>query len=116
MAVEREIVGQPFVTIGSCFIALQINIFVLHTSPKPLNEDVVNGAAATIHADVDVIGLQPFNEESTGELSSLIGIEDLRPAMVKCFVESSRQNSTSMLLDNRQLITCRLYQSITATR
>ena len=55
VAVEFEILFQPFVTIGSGFVALQVNVFVLQRSPQTFDEHVVQSATFAIHADLDVV-------------------------------------------------------------
>jgi hypothetical protein len=45
------------------------------------DKDVVAPAPATIHADPDAVIRQQAREGGTGELSALVGGEDLRPAV-----------------------------------
>lgn len=33
LCVVGNIIGKPFVAIGSCFVFVHVNVFVLHTSP-----------------------------------------------------------------------------------
>src|SRR5512147_2359171 len=47
-------------------------------SPQPLDEDVVEPAAAPVHADRDAGGFEPGRECGAGELRALIAVEDLR--------------------------------------
>ena len=53
VAVEREVSCESSLTIGSRFVLLEVDVFVLDASPESLDKHVVQGAAATIHADVD---------------------------------------------------------------
>src|SRR3954454_13745451 len=59
---------------------MQVYVFVFQASPQPLDEDVVHAPALAVHADPDAVGLQHAGEVGAGELTALIGIEDLRPA------------------------------------
>ena len=43
-------VRQPFVTIGSRFVAVEIDVFVFHGSPKVFDEHGVERGSATVHA------------------------------------------------------------------
>jgi hypothetical protein len=47
-------------------------------APKPLDEDVIEGASTTIHADTDVGSFQFVGEGVRGELHALVSIEDVR--------------------------------------
>lgn len=55
MVVEVEVGGQPNVQLTYCVILVEIDVFVLDAAPLTFAEDIVEeGAAATIHADLDV--------------------------------------------------------------
>ena len=49
--VEFEIVPQAFDRLRDVFVSVQINFFVFHTAPQSFDEDVVQRASASIHAD-----------------------------------------------------------------
>ena len=54
---------------------------------------------------------------SAGELTALIGVEDLRRAETgQGLLRASTQKSPSIVFDSRHASTCRLNQSKTATR
>ena len=59
-------------------IPLEIDVLVLDGAPEPLDEDVVEGAPTTIHADTNMGGFQLVGEGVRGELHALVGIEDVR--------------------------------------
>lgn len=50
--VKRKVGSQPNHQFWYMAIAPQVNILVLHTAPKPLHEDVIQGAATTVHTDL----------------------------------------------------------------
>src|SRR5690349_20642237 len=54
----------------------QVDPFVLHGPPKPLDEDVVVAASTPVHADLDAMIQQHPGERFAGELRALIGVED----------------------------------------
>jgi hypothetical protein len=60
-------------TIG---VGSQVKMLVFDGSPKPFDENVVQGTALGIHANFYCVGKQRFGEIMTGELTTLIGIED----------------------------------------
>ena len=61
---------------------MQIDLLVLDRSPEALDEDVVSPCALAVHADRDAVVGQHFGEFGTGELATLIGIEDLWTAVL----------------------------------
>ncbi len=54
MVVEVEIGARPNVQPTYCVILVEIDVFVLYAAPKAFAADVVEGAAAAIHADLNV--------------------------------------------------------------
>ncbi len=51
VVVELKVLPQLTATIPDACILLQIDLLVLHASPKPFDHDVVETAAAAVHAD-----------------------------------------------------------------
>jgi hypothetical protein len=123
------VVGQPFSDPGAGFRPgfkrIEINAFIFQGSPEPLDHPVINPATFAIyyrqvickiterHGYLDIRILQRLRPFKTGELAALIsGL----PYLVMASFKASTQKSASMLFDNRQLKTLRLYQSIIATK
>ena len=50
--VDVEVVRKPGSSIVAVHVPFQIDILVLDAAPKPLNENVVEGTAPAIHADL----------------------------------------------------------------
>jgi hypothetical protein len=103
--------------IADRLVGVQIDVLVLERTPQPLHEDVVGPAALAIHADLDAFFFEPSGEGFTAELTSLIGVEDLRLAVLaeslfQCF-DTER---CLQVIDTRQDSTRRLNQSMTAAR
>lgn len=59
---------------------VQMARFVLERAPQLLDEDIVHAAAAAVHGDRHLGILEPAGEIEAGELTALVGVEDLRPA------------------------------------
>lgn len=57
-------------------------MLVLHREPESFDEDIVHSSPLAVHTDLDAVGLQDAGELLTAELTNLIGVEDLRPALV----------------------------------
>ena len=56
----------------------EVNQLVFEGPPKAFDEDIVDGAFATIHADADGSVFEDLKEVHGSELGSLIGVEDER--------------------------------------
>ena len=98
-------------------VGVQVDVFVFERTPQPLDENVVSPPAFAIHTDLDALFFEPSGEGFTGELTSLIGVEDLRRALLmESLFSASIQNPVSIVMDNRQASTRRLNQSTTAAR
>ena len=59
-------------------IILDFDVFVFQRPPETLHFCIIPTATSSIHADLNVVSLQLFNELIAGELAALVGIEDFR--------------------------------------
>ena len=65
---------------------MQINLFIFHCTPESLNKDSVPPGTLAIHADSNIVILQVLSKSQASELAALVGIHDLRFAViVDCF-------------------------------
>src|SRR3972149_7704203 len=80
--VEIEVDADTPVRLGDRAVGVQVHLFVLHAPPESLDEDVVNPAAFAIHADLDIGVFEYFGKVLAGELAALVGVEDLRGAVL----------------------------------
>ena len=78
--VEVEIADKPLVQRRHVQILLEIDILIFQTPPEPLDHNIVRASALPVHADKNGCSLQNPCEIITGELTSLISIENLRLA------------------------------------
>ena len=78
---EAEVGLKPLSEISNAVVGVEVDMLVLHRAPEPFDKDVVHPPSFAIHADLDLVGLQDAGELLAGELTPLIGVEDLRPAV-----------------------------------
>src|SRR5262245_30374029 len=76
--VELKISPQACDGLRRGFVITDVDVFVFDASPEPLNEDVVQRSASTIHADGDLALFENPGECAAGALRPLIRVEDLR--------------------------------------
>src|SRR5690349_825523 len=62
-------------------IGMEVDLLVFEAAPQSLDKDVVHAPALTVHADHDPVPFQGAGEVVAGELATLGGIEDVRPAI-----------------------------------
>ena len=86
--IEEEVFLQPSLESGYRFIVLDVEVFIFDTAPEALDEDIVEDSALSIHTDTDVSVFQGRGEGQGGELSALIGVEDLRGSLPEGHLES----------------------------
>ena len=104
---------RPEAVVG---VGLQVNFFVLQAASQPLDKDVVQPAPAAVHADPHLGGFQLVGKCCAGELRPWSVLKISGRPLRRASSRASRQNEVSIVFDRRQARTCRLYQSITATR
>ncbi len=61
MVVEVEIGGQPGTQLRHRVILVEIDVFTFNATPQLFAEDVVEGASAAVHADLNVGCKQAVN-------------------------------------------------------
>jgi hypothetical protein len=77
---KREVASEAGPDVGDGLVGVQVDLFVFHGAPEPLDEYVVPPAALAVPADLNLVGPQHAQEVGAGELRALIGVEDLGPA------------------------------------
>ena len=77
---------------------IYINFFILHTAPQPLDENIVDTPAFSIHTDFNVLIFQYFCKLVTCVLRSLIRVEYIGCSMTsQCALQRG-----SMVIDSSQ--------------
>src|SRR5947209_13127929 len=80
LVVESDPFADTGFGLAAVAVALEIDVFVLERPPQPLDEHVVDPAAAPVHRDLYAGLSERASEGGAGELAALIGVEDLRLA------------------------------------
>src|SRR5690349_5944939 len=75
--IEAEISFQTLARRSWARRVRMVYFLVLHTSPQPFRENVVQGASFPIHADLHASGKQRLCDLWAGEVTSLIGVPNL---------------------------------------
>lgn len=65
----------------NAFVGFQIYLFVFDDLPKPLHKDIITPATLAVHADRDAFLLQQPGKCASGELTAMVGVEDLGTAI-----------------------------------
>ena len=74
---SMEVSGQTLSKLSNRVVRVQVDMFILHRTPKPFDEHVIHPAALAIHTDLNAVGLQDAGESLAGELAALISVKDL---------------------------------------
>src|ERR1022692_1927959 len=81
--VEAEIAADRSPGLADAVVGLQIHLLVFDAAPQPLDEHVVPPSAFAVHADGDAVAGKQASERRTGKLRTLVGVEDVRPAVTR---------------------------------
>ena len=85
--IETEVVTKTDSGIPAVLICFQIHLLVLYCPPQPLYEQVVIVASLPIHTDFHSMLLQETGKRLAGELSALVGVEDIRLALLESLLQ-----------------------------
>jgi hypothetical protein len=75
--VEEEVSGEATAGLEDCLVVMEIDLLIFDGPPETLDKDIIVYPATTVHADTDILLLQPTGKLSACKLAALIGIEDL---------------------------------------
>ena len=92
--VEAEVVVQPTVKSEPVGVVHQIDVLILDAAPQTLNKDVVQRTASAVHADLNTSCQHGVSEGVGCELSALIGVEDVRCALLEGLAQSHQTELT----------------------
>ena len=73
-----EKMPQSVAQLGERGVLVQVDVLVLDRTPEAFDKCVVERTVAAVHTDSDVALLQRRQEQLTGKLRALIGVEDFR--------------------------------------
>src|SRR4029077_953311 len=80
--VEVEVSADRVTRVTDAVVGPQIYFLVFDAAPQPLDEHVVPPGALAVHADGDAVVGEHSGERRAGELRALVGVEDLRLAVM----------------------------------
>ena len=63
-------------------VLVQVDLLVFDRPPQPFDEDIVERATATVHADGDLRAFEAAGEVGACELRALVGVENFRDGLV----------------------------------
>jgi len=73
--------GQSDFCMPAIAVSMQLNLLILEDAPQPLHQDLVVAMLPASPSDSDLLGLQSGHEDTRGELTALIEVEDLWPGI-----------------------------------
>lgn len=76
--VEREVTRKRLPGLGLAVVRAQVKMPVLDALPQSPNEPVVRPSSLAVHADRDAVVLEHLGEVDARELTSLVGVEEVR--------------------------------------
>ena len=75
--------GPALMRSPSRLVGVQIDLLVFDTFPESFHKHVVAPAPFAVHADLNAVVSEQPRELVTGELAPLVGVEDLRAAILR---------------------------------
>jgi len=102
LVVKLKVRRRPRRQLGHRRIPLRIQLFVLHTPPKPLHEDIIVATPHPIHAHPNPRRLQSTRPRRRRELHPLIRIENLGLAPRQRLLQH-RQTETLSIVQRSKL-------------
>ena len=103
--VPVEPVCHVFGKLGSRFINVQVDSFILQRAPEPFYKDVIPETPFAVHADPDVPGLENGGEFLTGKLApwSVLKISGA-PYLNRASLSASTQNRVIKILYGSEVL------------
>ena len=77
MVIELEVIAQASRLIRHRGVVKEINMLIFDGAPQAFDENVIQGAAATVHANLNASLFQDRSERQGRKLDALIGVENL---------------------------------------
>ena len=81
LIVMPEVPVERLLQVSAILEGSEVDALVFDAAPEPFHEDVVMVAALAVHADPDAMLFENAREGFTGELGTLIRVEDFRRSM-----------------------------------
>lgn len=79
--VEMDVVRDPLPGFARVEIIVQVHLLVFERTPEALSKDVIQGAPAAIHTDLDLGSGEPVEILRAGEMAALAAVTNLRRSL-----------------------------------
>ena len=76
-----EVSTQAAVSVSHRRIFHDVNVVIFDRPPQPLDKDVIQIPAASVHTDSDLVFQQYLDKDHRCKLDALIAVEDIRPTV-----------------------------------
>ncbi len=83
LIIELDVTVEPLLRVTNRLVRVEIDLLILEAPPEAFHIYVIPPTAAGIHTDLDALVIQQTRELQTGKLTALIGVEDLRMAILR---------------------------------
>src|ERR1035441_1991528 len=97
-----KVPAQSLLRLRVLLVVFQIHLLIFHAAPQPLDKNVVQAAAATVHADVHTVRFQSASESLAGELRALVRVENPRLAAAAVPQGVAQRRHTKIALQTRR--------------
>ena len=94
VVIEDKVIGQAGDEGWHGRIFLQVNVLVLDAAPQALDKNVIQSPASPIHTDPNVGSIQETGKGQRRELSTLIGVENLRLTSLQGLLQDLKTEMT----------------------
>lgn len=74
--VPRNIFGDPLLRLPHRVGFMEVDVLIFERPPESFDDNIIHGSSLAIPADCDAFGFQDSGEYITGELATLIRVED----------------------------------------
>jgi hypothetical protein len=88
MTVPPQESGEANFSLPALTAGMQVHLLILECSPQSFKEDIILASLPSLQADSESVSLQAGHVVARGELTALIGVEDLQLSTTfECYVQ-----------------------------
>ena len=86
--VEGKILLQSQTSFQYILVLIERDILLFDTPPQTFDKDIVQTPTSSVHADPNLVRFQYTRKPRTGEVTALIGVEDVRSCRLQGFFQT----------------------------